>query len=165
MSKNSTSNNSLTPLTAKVNLVVGTLIAGFLVLGAITAWGAKAPVSPEGLQQEATHIVSGTVIEVTSKTQKSKVETAWGINRDRVFKIKVKVKRVSKGNGVNAGDEIEVVAWQPASRIPFMPGLQGHGPIPNKGNTVKVYLQGKGGNAFEPIMPNGIVIEKDADPK
>ena len=79
--------------------------------------------------------------------------------------IKVKVKTVSKGNGVNPGDEIEVVAWQPASRIPPVIGLQGHGPIPKKGDTVKVYLEGNGGKAFEPIMPNGIVIEKEADPK
>ncbi len=152
-------------MTAKLNLIVRTLIAGFLVLAATTTWAAKAPVSPEGLKEEATHIVSGTVIEVTSKIQKSEVETALGIHRDRVFKIKVKVKTVSKGNGVNAGDEIEVVAWQPASRIPPTLGSQGHGPIPKKDDTVKVYLKGKGGNAFKPIMPNGIVIEKEADPK
>ena len=136
------------------------LLGGFLAVFPISTWAAKAPVSAEELKKEATHIVSGTVVQITSKTQKSKVEKAWGIHRDRVFKIKLDVKTVSKGTGVKAGDKIEIVAWKPARRIPRLPGLQGHDSIPQKGDTVTVYLKGKEGNAFRPILPNGIVIEK-----
>ena len=56
------------------------------------------------------------------------------------------------------GDEVEVEAWQPVHRIPPLAGLQGHGSIPKKGDMVTVYVEGKKGKAYEPILPNGIVI-------
>ena len=142
-----------------MNARVAAVVAGCLVFGSSTAWAAKAPVGPEGLKQEAEHIVSGRVVEVTSSTRKSKVETAWGIHRDRVFRITLKVETVRQGSGIRAGAEIQVVAWQPARRIPPLPGLQGHHPIPRKGDAVTVYLKGKDGEAFKPILPNGMVIE------
>ncbi|MDG2123630.1 MAG: hypothetical protein P8J87_08035 [Verrucomicrobiales bacterium] len=136
-----------------------------LVLGLVFAVtppsrAAKAPVSQANLEKQAVLVVSGTVNGVTSKTEKSKVETGFGIHRDKVFRIKVKVAAVSKGSGVKAGDEIEVVAWKPAKRIPPVVGLQGHETIPKKGERVVVYVEGKDGKAFKPILPNGISIEK-----
>ena len=42
-----------------------------------------------------------------------------------------------------------------------MPGLQGHEPIPEKGDTVKMYLlKNKKAKAYEPLLPNGIEIKK-----
>jgi hypothetical protein len=41
---------------------------------------------------------------------------------------------------------------------PNPPGLQGHEPIPKKGETATFYLTGGGKKPFEPITPNGIVI-------
>ena len=62
---------------------------------------------------------------------------------------------------MEADDEIEIEAWKPVRRIPPIPGLQGHGSIPKKGDKVTVYVKGKKGIAYEPILPNGIVIEKE----
>lgn len=118
--------------------IVVSLVVCLIAMAAIGARAAIAPRSPEKLKEEATHIVSGTVVEVTSKTQKSKIEKAVGIHRDRIYTIKLRVTAVSKGAGVKAGDLIELVAWRPSCRIPPLPGLQGHGSIPKNGETIKV---------------------------
>ena len=145
-------------MTAKPSRMILTLLGGFLALGAVGVWAAKVPLSPEELEMAATHVISGKVAEVTSVDRKSEVERALGIHVDRVFTIKLKVNAIRKGTGVRAGDEVEVEAWQPVRRIPPLPGLQGHGSIPNKGDTVTVYVKGRKGKAYEPILPNGIVI-------
>lgn len=97
---------------------------------------------------------------VSSETQKSKVEKAPGIHRDRVFTITLQVKTIGKGTGIKAGDQIEIVAWRPSSRVPPLPGLQGHDSIPGKGDTVTVYLRAKNGGSYAPLLPNGIRIDK-----
>ncbi len=63
----------------------------------------------------------------------------------------------------SCGDQIEILAWRPSSRIPPLPGLQGHNSIPGKGDTVTVYLRAKNGGSYEPLLPNGIQIDKAAE--
>jgi hypothetical protein len=135
-----------------------TLFSGMLALGIADVWAAKAPLTPEELKQQASLIVTGTVVELTSKDQQSKVETAFGNHVDRVFTIKLKVTKIAKGSGVKAAEVIDLEAWKPIRRLPPLPGLQGHTTIPSKGETVTVYLKRKQANAYEPILPNGIVI-------
>ena len=138
-------------------------IVTVFVLGIVDLQAAKVPMSPKELEKESSHIVSGKVISVTAKVQKSKVERSLGLHRDKVYTIKLKVASVSKGNGVKVGQEILIGAWQPTTRIPPMPGLQGHEPIPEKGDTVKMYLlKNKKTKAYEPLLPNGIEITKKA---
>jgi hypothetical protein len=149
-------------MTARLDRIVITLIGVFIAFGTVDAWAAKAPLSPGELKKKASHIISGEVVDVTSKEQQSQIERAWGIHRDRVFTIKLKVKILSKGTGVKVDDDIEVEAWKPVSRIPPLPGLQGYESIPKKGDTVTVYVEGKKGKAYVPILPNGIVIEKNS---
>jgi hypothetical protein len=142
------------------NRLVATLIAGICLVGPGFIRAAKAPLSREKLQSEATHIVSGLVLEVGSHVEKSRIEKSIGIHRDRIYRIKVKVSAVSKGSTLKPGDEIEILAWKPARRIPPEPGLQGHETIPKKGDTATFYLAGGKGNSLEPLLPNGIVIEE-----
>ena len=66
--------------------------------------------SDEELKAKASHIVSGTVIAISAKTQKSTVERGFGIHRDRVFTIDLKVATVSEGEGVEGGQVIQVKA-------------------------------------------------------
>lgn len=133
------------------------------VLGIDGLQAAKVPMSLKDLEKEANHIVSGKVISVTAKVQKSKIERSLGLHRDKVYTIKLKVASVSKGTGVKVGQEILIGAWQPSTRIPPVPGLQGHEPIPEKGDTVKMYLlKNKKAKAYEPLLPNGIEITKKA---
>jgi hypothetical protein len=138
-------------------------ICGALVLGTVDLQAAKVPMSQKELEKESNHIVSGKVISVTAKVQKSKVERALGLHRDKVYTIKLKVTSVSKGTGVKVGQEILIGAWKPSTRIPPVPGLQGHEPVPEKGDTVKMYLlKNKKAKDYEPLLPNGIEITKKA---
>ena len=144
-----------------VNTLLSGLICGVLALGTVDLQAAKRPRSPKELKKESSHIVSGKVISVTTKVQKSKVERALGLHRDRVYTIKLKVASVSKGTGVKVGQEILIEAWQPSTRIPPLPGLQGHEPVPGKGDTVKMYLlKNKKSKSYKPLLPNGIEITK-----
>mgnify|MGYP001274663213 CR=1 FL=1 len=151
--------NTLSP----VNTLLSGLICGVVALGAVNLQAAKRPMSPKELEKESSHIVSGKVISVTAKVRKSKVEWAFGLHRDRVYTIKLKVTLASKGTGVKVGQEILIEAWQPSTRIPPVPGLQGHEPIPKKGDAVKMYLLiNKKAKTYEPLLPNGIEITKKA---
>ena len=143
--------------------LLSALICGVLVLGTADLQAAKVPMSPKELEKESSHIVSGKVISVTTKVQKSKIERSFGLHRDEVYTIKLKVETISKGAGVKVGQEILIEAWKPSTRIPRVPGLQGHEPVPGKGDAVKMYLlKNKKAKACEPLLPNGIEITKKA---
>ena len=143
---------------AILNHMTVAAIAGLIVLGASSS-AAVAPLSPENLRKEATHIITGRVLEVKSRTRKSKVEKTIGIHRDRVFTIRLRVMGLAKGKGVRKGDEIVVTAWQPVLRIPPLPGPQGHSSVPKNGEVVTVHVASREGVSFVPFMPNGIRIE------
>ena len=150
-------------MTNKTKPLFAAYLVGLLALAAFDASAAVAPHPPEEMMEEATHVVRGKVVALTSKTQKSKVERGLLFARDRIYKITIKVSSVEKGSGVNAGDEVLVEAWQPSTRIPAMPGPQGHQPVPDKGDLVKTYLlYNKKTKTYHPFMPNGIEILKQA---
>ena len=113
------------------------------------------------MMEEATHVVRGKVIALSSKTQKSKYEKDLLIARDRIFKITLKVTAVEKGKDIKEGDELFLEAWQPSTRFPPQPGPQGHQPVPDKGDLVKTYLlYNKKTRIYHPFMPNGIEIRR-----
>ena len=141
--------------------ITAAAIAGLIAIGASSS-AAVAPLSPENLRKGSTHIITGRVLEVKSRIEKSQFERAFGLHRDRVFTIRLQVAEVSKGKGVKPGEKIIVTAWQPATRIPPLPGPQGHSPVPEKGQVVTVHVVSRKGTSFMPFMPNGIQIE---DPK
>ena len=143
---------------AILNHIVVATIAGLIVIEA-SSLAAVAPLSPENLRKEASHIITGRVLEVKSSVEKSKVERAFGLHRDRVFTITLQASEVSKGKGVKLGEKVVVTAWRPATRIPPMPGPQGHSLIPEKGQVVTVHVASKKGASFVPFMPNGIRID------
>ncbi len=141
----------------------------FLGLVALTAFDVSAAVAPhskESMMEEATHVVRGKVVALSSKTQKSihpSSRSDFLIARDRIFKITVEVIAVEKGKDVKEGDELSLEAWQPSTRFPPLPGPQGHQPVPNKGDLVKTYLlHDKKTKIYHPFMPNGIKILKKA---
>ena len=136
-------------------------LVGLLALSALEAPAAVAPHSKESMMEEATHVVRGKVVALSSQTQKSKVERGLLIARDRIFKITVKVTTWEKGKGVKEGDALTLEAWQPSTRFPRIPGPQGHQPIPVKGDLLKAYLvYDKESKTYHPFMPNGIEVLK-----
>ncbi len=127
-------------------------IVTVFALGTVGLQAAKVPMSQKELEKESSHIVSGKVISVTTKVQKSKIERSLGLHRDKVYTIKLRVESVSKGAGVKVGQEILIEAWQPSTRIPPVPGLQGHEPVSGKGDMVKMYLlKNKKEKAYQPL--------------
>jgi hypothetical protein len=149
---------------AILNHMTVATIAGLMAMGT-SSWAAVAPLGPENLRKEATHIITGRVLEVKSRTRKSKVEKTIGIHRDRVFTIRLRVTGVAKGKGVRKGDEIVVTAWRPVLRIPPIPGPQGHSSVPKNGEVVTVHVRSREGATFVPIMPNGIRTESPKPPR
>ena len=140
-------------------------LAGLLALTAADASAAVAPHPPEEMMEEATHVVRGKVVARSSKTQKARSEgksrSDFLIARDRIFKITVKVTALEKGKGLKQGNELTFEAWQPSTRFPPLPGLQGHQPVPDKGDEVKAYLlYNEKSKTYHPFMPNGIEILK-----
>jgi len=138
------------------------VLPGIFAMLLISVQAAVAPHPKEDMEKGASLIIEGKVLSVTSKTQKSKIEKGI-IARDRVYTIQIKINQVEKGKA-KVGDEISVSAWKPSTRIPPLPGPQGHGSIPAKGDLVKMYLLGDA-KTYEPYMPNGISILKEAEPK
>ena len=148
---------------AKAKQLLSTFLFSVISLASFEASAAVAPYAEEHMEKEATLIVSGKVVSISSKTQKSTHESGLLIARDRVFKITIQVSSLSKGKGVKAGDEVHFQAWRPSTRFPPMPGPQGHQPIPAKGDLVKTYLfYDKNTKTYHPFMPNGIKILKKA---
>ena len=141
--------------------ITAATIVGLMAMGASSS-AAVAPLSPENLRKGSTHIITGRVLEVKSRTEKSQFGGAFGLHLDRVFAIRLQVMKVSKGKGVTRGEKVIVTAWQPATRIPPLPGPQGHSPVPEKGQVVTVHVVSRKGASFVPFMPNGIRID---DPK
>ena len=144
------------------------LLCGVFFMGEIQLLAAIAPLSQEQLGEQSELIVTGRVFAIESKGQKSKIERALGIHRDRVYSIKLGVVSLHKSpppeQGKGLKELLVVEAWRPVTRIPPLPGAQGHESIPKKGDLVKMYLKwNKNGAHWEPLLPNGIEITKKAE--
>lgn len=141
------------------------LITSFAFLTGSLVQAAKAPVDQAHLEQESVLIVTGTVLDVTSKDEKSKIEKGFGWHTDRIFTVKLRVESIEKENGsVKSGDEITIRVWRPVRRIPAMPGLQGHTPIPAKGDRITAYIKSIDGAVHQPFLPNGVEIHEPDSP-
>ena len=141
------------------------LLCGAFFLGEIQLLAAIAPLSQKQLDEQSELIVTGRVVAIESKVQKSKIERALGIHRDRIYTIKLGLISLHKSIPLEQGKGLKellvVEAWRPVTRIPPLPGLQGHESIPKKGDLVKMYLKWNKNKAlWEPLLPNGIQIKK-----
>ena len=144
------------------------LLCGVFFIGEIQLLAAIAPLSQKQLDEQSELIVTGIVGATESKVQKSKIERALGIHRDRIYTIKLGLISLHKSptleQGLGFKEQLVVEAWRPVTRIPPLPGLQGHQSIPKKGDLVKMYLKwNKNGAHCEPLLPNGIEITKKAE--
>ena len=141
------------------------LLCGVFFMGEIQLLAAIAPLSQKQLDEQSELIVSGRVVAVESKVQKSKIERTLGIHRDRIYSIKLELVNFHKippfEQDLRFKEFIVVEAWRPATRIPPLPGPQGHESIPKKGDEVKMYLKwNKATVLWQPLLPNGIKVVK-----
>ena len=141
------------------------LLCGAFFMGEIQLFAAIAPLSQKQLDEQSELIVSGRVVAVESKVQKSKIERTLGIHRDRIYSIKLELVNLHKippfEQDLGFKEFIVVEAWRPATRIPPLPGPQGHESIPKKRDEVKMYLKWNKTTAlWQPLLPNGIKVVK-----
>jgi len=141
------------------------LLCGAFFMGEIQLFAAIAPLSQKQLDEQSELIVTGRVVAVESKVQKSKIERTLGIHRDRIYNIKLELINLHKiptfEQGLRLKEFIVVEAWRPATRIPPLSGPQGHESIPKKGDEVEMYLKwNKATVLWQPLLPNGIKVVK-----
>ena len=141
------------------------LLCGAFFMGEILLFAAIAPLSQKQLDEQSELIVTGRVVAVESKVQKSKIERTLGIHRARIYSIKLELVNFHKippfEQDLRLKEFIVVEAWRPATRIPPLPGPQGHESIPGKGDEVKMYLKwNKATVLWQPLLPNGIKVVK-----
>ena len=81
------------------------------------------------------------------------------VAKKKVAKTKkiIKVKTVMKGKGIKVGQEITIGAWHPSVRVPPIPGPQGNHPIPNRGDSITVYLHKKSENNYTALLASFLV--------
>lgn len=113
------------------------------------------PLSKEQLEQQASHIVHGRVVEVyTAQRQKDSPEFV-----DTLYAIELAVDGVDKGEGIKDGQQIFIRTWKASRRPRGWAGPGGQSQIPRRNQNVTVYLVNKDGG-YDVLIPNGLVIQK-----
>jgi hypothetical protein len=118
-----------------------------LLLGVGLAWAALPPLSDEERTQQSSHIVEGTVVNVSS----TEVAVSGGV--DREYRLNVRVNNQLKGT-LPANQAISVVLRQTARRPAGWTGPQGQNEIPVQGQSVRFFLQAQQKD-YRALEPNG----------
>jgi hypothetical protein len=135
------------------------------LLWIVATWGGTAsaeiaPLTPEQLQSESTHIVVGTLRWIgTEETREPEWLRITGV-------MEIGVSKVEKGEKIEAGDAIYARFWQVRWIGSGDPPPYGSGHwVPKKGQTVRIYLkQNQGG--YDMLLPDGIeVVPQDTSSK
>jgi hypothetical protein len=134
-------------------LLIRTLVVALLVLGTEKATAAEVPKSPERLREAATHIVTGEIISIESRSRFSTIERG-GVDYD--IQCSLAVEGVEKGQDVKPGDLLVANCFRPKSRLSILQSfsLQGHSPVPAAGQKVRAYLV-SGRGMYYVVHPNG----------
>lgn len=98
--------------------------------------------SPEQLQQSATHIVTGKVLRIYSRTQRED-----GQERTRYI-AEVQVDAVEKGSGVEV-DSLICVRYFTQVLPRGTTGTTGHRGLPKEGDRVRIYLARNAPDGFD----------------
>ena len=151
--------------TDPLKVLLTMLLCGAFFTGEIQLFAAIAPLSQKQLDEQSELIITGRVVAVESQVQKSKIERTLGIHRDRIYNIKLELINFYKippfEQDFRIKEFIVVEAWRPDTRIPPLPGPQGHESILKKGDEVKMYLLwNKATVLWQPLLPNGIKVVK-----
>ncbi len=137
------------------------LIILFLALSAsITlCQAAAAPKGKEWLTKEADAIVTGVILEVSSKTRD--VKDFGGTQTITTYASKVKIEKIKKGKDLKLGQVVTIYSRRHAWNGPGVepPGHHGHFHTPVKGQQIEVFY--KVNKKFkkpknEVLFPNGM---------
>jgi hypothetical protein len=137
------------------SLVGGMCVAALLLLTPRELRAACAPLTPEQLEHEANHIVTGKVSAIEIRSEHSEMEGFGSF--DFAIYYRIAVNTVERGEGVKPGDELVARCFRAKTLLSFVQTvgwLSGHHPIPKPGQPVPAYLQRRG-LAYHAIYPNG----------
>ena len=139
------------------------VVAVMSVLVLATEVTAERPnLSPDQLQNEATHVVTGTVKAAYSRDVETRRQGPGTVETHTVLEIEVDA--VEKGGGVRPGDVIYARCWRvkKSGEGPRPPGAGGHR-IPTAAGRVRAYLArgeylptGQEDNGLAVVYPNGV---------
>ena len=128
-----------------------------------TAHAEIAPVNPKELVSRSTHVITGQILGVYSKTVKD------GDYMRTEYVAKVRVLESEKGDGVKAGSLIYARYWTQdwKGRGVMPPGTRGYWEVPKEGEKLRIHLVRKTGETterfagdsaaggFDVLAPNG----------
>jgi hypothetical protein len=130
------------------------LAAGIVACVAVVAAGlwAAAEVprqTPEQLQKNSSHIVTGEVLAVYSYDDKDgDMVTARHV-------AEIKVDAVEKGEGLAAGQVVYVRLWTVKKRPEGWVGASGHS-VPKPGDVVRAHVTRGEDGRLDALLPNGV---------
>jgi hypothetical protein len=136
-------------------------ITALLILAAARA--ERAPLGPDQLKAEATHVVTGTVKAIYAKDAESDLYGKGTV--ETRYLLEIEVAGVEKGAGLEKGDIVYARCWRLKKRgaTGLVPGPSGHFEIPAEGARVRVYLAkgkysptGQTDNGWAVVYPNGV---------
>ncbi|MEW6279250.1 MAG: hypothetical protein AB1758_11540 [Candidatus Eremiobacterota bacterium] len=119
-----------------------------LVLLGAAAYAALPPLSPAQQLEQASDVVTGRVLDVSSRIQKVPGGS------DRVFQAHVEVAVVEKGS-TRPGDTLEVRFRQTHRRPDGWAGPQGQNEALEEDTRVKLFLLRQDGGHYYMLEPNG----------
>lgn len=134
------------------------------------AFAERAPLSPEKLKKEATHIVEGKVLGTYSRVEESMLYGAGTLVTRYVVEIQVGL--VEDAAGIKPGDIIYVRAWRLKKRgaAGLTPGPGGHFTIPEEGDQIRAYAvkgkyraTGQDDRGMTAVYPNGFEVLEEAE--
>jgi hypothetical protein len=123
-----------------------------LALAAGAAHAEKAPLSEAQRLAEATHVIEGEVLAVYAFEEPKDGGTV------RRSVAEVKVSRVEKGEGLEAGRLVYLRFWK-MTRV-VAPGASGQEREPRPGERVRAYLRRGEDGGLDALFPNGIEVAR-----
>lgn len=146
-------------------ILFAALCVCFLSLSSVFA--ERAPLSPEKLQKESTHIFEGKVLGVYSRTADSNL---YGVGTLVTrYVVEIEVDAVEKGQEIHPTHIVYVRAWKLKRRgaTGLVPGPSGHFTIPEEGDQVRVHAaqghygpMGQDDRGMSAVYPNGFTVLK-----
>jgi hypothetical protein len=114
----------------------------------------KRNLTPQELRKLATHIVTGTVTAIYTRT-----ETKGNLKYTR-FVAEVRVDTCEKGDGVEKGSLVYIRYWRSAwiGEGHRPPGTSGHRGLPSEQESMRVYLVSNGYDGFSRKTDGGFNV-------
>lgn len=118
------------------------------------AWAEKVDMPPAALRKTATHVVTGTVRAIYTRTENAK---GW---RTTHHLAEVSIGGLEKGAGLSVGGLVYVRYWTRrwAGIGAPPPSTNGHRGIPKQGETLRIYLARRAYDGFGETQDGGFNV-------